>query len=155
MPRDLPGFYFDDEKQRYFPISSKPASKPVSVKADPPKLHSNNPSKPSSFSRQNLKRKRGSISSNNMDNMRRSINPAQNQRFMQFVWFSRQKSLVNNLLKTCYSQITCSKIASTSRMTKVPLPYPTQSSITSFKVNSIYFPSRMDLLVLTVYYSAW
>lgn len=85
MPRDLPGFYFDDEKQRYFPISSKPASKPVSVKADPPKPHSNNPSKPSSFSRQNLKRKRGSISSNNIDNMRRSINPAQNQRFMQFV----------------------------------------------------------------------
>lgn len=86
MPRNLPGFYFDDEKQRYFPISSKPTSKPIVMKPDPPNNSIEPPnSKPSPSGQQNLKRKWESISSNSMDNMRRSINPTQNQQFMQFV----------------------------------------------------------------------
>ena len=85
MPRNLPGFYFDDEKQRYFPISSNTStSKPIVKLANPPDntVHP----KPSPSSRQNLKRKWDSTSSN-MDNMRRSINLAQNQQFMQFAPF--------------------------------------------------------------------
>ncbi|EPQ51049.1 hypothetical protein GLOTRDRAFT_49552 [Gloeophyllum trabeum ATCC 11539] len=30
MPRELPGFYFDEEKNRYFPLSSKPNKAPTS-----------------------------------------------------------------------------------------------------------------------------
>ncbi|KAJ3867721.1 hypothetical protein EV359DRAFT_33831 [Lentinula novae-zelandiae] len=35
MPKDLPGFYFDTQKNRYFPLSSRPSTSPQSTLSSP------------------------------------------------------------------------------------------------------------------------
>ncbi|KAF8918911.1 hypothetical protein CPB85DRAFT_1279332 [Mucidula mucida] len=40
MPRDLPGLYWDEERNRYFPISAKPANAPMAATPVPAAPHS-------------------------------------------------------------------------------------------------------------------
>ncbi|KAF7985896.1 hypothetical protein HWV62_43786 [Athelia sp. TMB] len=112
--RDLPGMYWDADKNRYFPIGSKPAAPPTSGSARPQRnLPESKPSADTRKAAQNPKRKRvpGAWQAN--ERMKGSVFSAQTRR--------------------CVHEILCKNIAYTSRMTKVPVPNPTHSSITAFR----------------------
>ncbi|OSD07461.1 hypothetical protein PYCCODRAFT_1403106 [Trametes coccinea BRFM310] len=47
MPRDLPGMYWDEEKRRYFPLSSRPAGTPAAAPALRPTLSKERAAEPS------------------------------------------------------------------------------------------------------------
>ncbi|KDQ62614.1 hypothetical protein JAAARDRAFT_66305 [Jaapia argillacea MUCL 33604] len=119
MPRELPGFYWDEEKRRYFPLSSKPSQpSTAAVKAA---VTSKTPS----------------------GHTPRSSSPKPSKKTRSHgLWKSSEKvrstsSGSSNCARRTIHEIVSSQIASTSRVIPTSVPLQANGNITAFCTTSL------------------
>ncbi|KAG0704250.1 hypothetical protein DFH29DRAFT_912536 [Suillus ampliporus] len=116
MPRELPGLYWDEEKQRYFPLSSTQRSRIATAST------SHLPTKPppnATGDSHNINVKRHKIRSllRANEDARSSLRAAHKNKLMH--------------------QISCSQVAQTSHVTSSSILSHTHCAITAFQVRSL------------------
>ncbi|EGO24052.1 hypothetical protein SERLADRAFT_439356 [Serpula lacrymans var. lacrymans S7.9] len=117
MPRELPGFYWDAERNRYFPISSKPKPKIDTGLANSERPVRPLPATSSDDSDRSSKRRRRSTHYHVTESVRSSTRGIDKERGAHGVL--------------------CSHIASTSKATRSIIPLLSHATITTFKTTSI------------------
>ncbi|KAG1774887.1 hypothetical protein EV702DRAFT_1121669 [Suillus placidus] len=127
MPRELPGLYWDEEKQRYFPLAS---SRRPQV-AGPSTLHP--PTRPQSAPQargesHNLKRHRNRSLLRAREDAKFSFRTTHKNKLIQL--------LLANLIIVAHSQISCCQVAQTSQIASSSILSLTRCAITAFQAVS-------------------
>jgi hypothetical protein len=138
MPRELPGFYFDVEKNRYFPSSSKHAGKSHPPLSQPPadRPHTSEAASPSSSTPPPPNARRPSPDAwHALQLSRLATCPRQRIATLQLRCVAtRAADCPNSYLLACVSLIMTAQLEASAAYQAIPIPVFTGRTLTAFAV---------------------